>query len=98
MIRARRRAVEFMIAHPDEAGDIVAKPYNITPEVARSAVRNLTTSNTQGVPYWGDGQIPSRRHEADHRGAAKRRRDHRRSRLAKIIDTRFLPDDLKTSK
>ena len=28
-----------------------------TPEVARSAVRNLTTSMTEGVPYWGDGQI-----------------------------------------
>ena len=46
-----------MIAHPDEAGDIVAKPFNITPEVARSAVRNLTTSLTQGVPYWGDGRF-----------------------------------------
>ena len=33
-----------MIKHPDEAGDIVAKPFNITPEVAPSAVRNLTTS------------------------------------------------------
>ena len=24
-----------MIEHPDEAGDIIAKPFNITPEVAR---------------------------------------------------------------
>ena len=28
-----------------------------TREVARSAVRNLTTSRTQGIPYWGAGQI-----------------------------------------
>ena len=42
-----------MIEHPDEAGDIVAKEFNITPEVARSAVRNLTTSTTQGRAVLG---------------------------------------------
>ena len=57
VIRARRKAVEFMHANPDEAGDIVAKHYNIDKEVARSAVRNLTSSRTQGIPYWGSGQI-----------------------------------------
>ena len=30
VIRARRRAVEFMIENPDEAGDIVAKAFGIT--------------------------------------------------------------------
>jgi NitT/TauT family transport system substrate-binding protein len=98
VIRARRRAVEFMIAHPDEAGDIVAKPFNITPEVARSAVRNLTTSYTQGIPYWGNGQI--------HMEGMKRIIEVQRSvgaltgevDLAKIIDTSFLPDDIKTPK
>ena len=57
VIRAHRRAVDFMKANPDEAGDIVAKDYNLAPAVARSAVRNLTTSMTDGVPYWGSGQI-----------------------------------------
>jgi NitT/TauT family transport system substrate-binding protein len=98
VIRARRRAVEFMIAHPDEAGDIVAKPFNITPEVARSAVRNLTTSYTQGIPYWGNGQI--------HLEGMKRIIEVQRSvgaltgevDLSKIIDTQFLPDDIKTPK
>ena len=98
VIRARRRAVEFMIANPDEAGDIVAKPFNITPEVARSAVRNLTTSYTQGIPYWGSGQI--------HLEGMKRIIEVQRSvgalegevDLAKMIDTRFLPDDIKTPK
>jgi len=98
VIRARRRAVEFMIAHPDEAGDIVAKPFNITPEVARNAVRNLTTSYTQGVPYWGNGQI--------HLEGMKRIIEVQRSvgaltgevDLDKIIDTSFLPDDIKKPK
>jgi NitT/TauT family transport system substrate-binding protein len=98
VIRARRRAVEFMIAHPDEAGDIVAKPFNITPEVARNAVRNLTTSYTQGIPYWGNGQI--------HLAGMKRIIEVQKSvgaitgeiDLSKMIDTQFLPDDIKTPK
>jgi NitT/TauT family transport system substrate-binding protein len=95
VIRARRRAVEFMIAHPDEAGDLVAKDFNITPEVARSAVRNLTTSMTQGVPYWGDGRF--------HISAMKRIIEVQKSvgalegdiDITKMITTDFLPDDLK---
>ena len=98
VIRARRRAVEFMIANPDEAGDIVAKPFNITPEVARNAVRNLTKSYTQGIPYWGNGQI--------HLDGMKSIIEVQKSvgaitgeiDLAKMIDTQFLPDDIKTPK
>jgi NitT/TauT family transport system substrate-binding protein len=96
VIRARRRAVEFMIAHPDEAGDLVAKDFNITPEVARSAVRNLTTSYTQGIPYWGNGQI--------HLDGMKRIIEVQKSvgaiegdiDVSKMIDTGFLPNDIKT--
>jgi NitT/TauT family transport system substrate-binding protein len=96
VIRARRRAVEFMIAHPDEAGDLVAKDFNITPDVARSAVRNLTTSYTQGIPYWGNGQI--------HLDGMKRIIEVQKSvgaiegdiDLSKMIDTQFLPNDIKT--
>ena len=98
VIRARRRAVEFMHTNPDEAGDIVAKHYNLEPEVARSAVRNLTTSRTDGVPYWGPGQI--------HMDGLKRMVELQRGLgtikgevdFDKIIDTQFLPDDLKALK
>jgi len=95
VIRARRKAVIFMREHPDEAAAIVAKEYNIDLEVAKSAVRNLTTSKTKGVPYWGEGAI--------HLEGLKRMIEAQRSVGAisgevdygKIIDTRFLPDDLK---
>ena len=98
VIRARRKAVQFMKAHPDEAAEIVAKQYNIDLEVAKSAVRNLTTSTTKGVPYWGEGEI--------HLDGLKRMIEAQRSvgaitgevDYSKIIDTRFLPDDLKTIK
>jgi len=98
VIRARRKAVQFMKDHPDEAAEIVAKQYNLDLEVARSAVRNLTTAKTQGVPYWGEGEI--------HLDGLKRMIEAQRSvgaisgevDYSKIIDTRFLPDDLKKVK
>jgi NitT/TauT family transport system substrate-binding protein len=96
VIRARRRAVEFMYKNPDEAGDIVATHYNLEPAVARAAVRNLTSSRTDGIPYWGTGQIHlqglQRIIEVQRMvGAIKGDVD-----FDKIIDTSFLPDDIKT--
>jgi NitT/TauT family transport system substrate-binding protein len=96
VIRARRKAVKLMKEHPDEAAEIVAKQYNIDVDVAKSAVRNLTTSTTKGVPYWGDGEFQmdglKRMIEAQRSvGAIQGEVDY-----GKIIDTRFLPDDLKT--
>jgi NitT/TauT family transport system substrate-binding protein len=98
VIRARRQAVEFMSANPDEAGDIIAKAYNLEKDVARSAVRSLTQSRTQGIPYWGTGQF--------HLSGMKRMMDVQKMvgaitgefDLAKMIDTSFLPDDIKTPK
>jgi len=88
--------VKFMKEHPDEAAEIVAKQYNIDVDVAKSAVRNLTTSMTKGVPYWGEGEI--------HMEGLKRMIEAQRSvgaiqgdvDYSKIVDTRFLPDDLRT--
>jgi NitT/TauT family transport system substrate-binding protein len=98
VIRARRRAIQFMRDHPEEAGDIIAKPFNITPEVATSAIKNLINSTTEGIPYWGEGDI--------HLDGMKRIIEVQKSvgaltgdiDLSKIIDTRFLPDDLKQVK
>lgn len=95
VIRARRRAVEFMHQNPDEAGDIIARAYNIPAEVARTVVRNLTTNRTQGVPYWGSGQFDmaglERMVELQKSvGALTGNID-----LSKMIDTRFLPEDIR---
>jgi NitT/TauT family transport system substrate-binding protein len=98
VIRARRKAVQFMKTNPDESADIVAKAYNLERDVARSAVRNLVKSTTNGVPYWSEGQV--------NLSGLKRMIDAQKDvgaitgdvDLMKIIDTRFLPDDLKTIK
>jgi NitT/TauT family transport system substrate-binding protein len=98
VIKARRRAVQYMIEHPDESGDLIAKDFNITPEVARNAIRNLTKSMTEGVQYWGTGQIHldgmNRIIEVQKSvGALKGEFD-----MSKMIDTQFLPDDIKAVK
>jgi NitT/TauT family transport system substrate-binding protein len=95
VIRARRKAVAFMTSNPDESGDIIAKVYNLEPEVARAVVKNLTGSRTGGVAYWGAGDIHmdglNRAIEVQKMvGAISGDVD-----IAKIVDTRYLPDDLK---
>jgi NitT/TauT family transport system substrate-binding protein len=95
VLRARRQAVEFMYASPDESADMIAKVYNLEPDVARSAVRNLVTANTRGVRYWGPGDFRMDGMNAMMRaqrmvGALKQDPD-----WSKIIDASFLPDDLK---
>jgi NitT/TauT family transport system substrate-binding protein len=95
VIRARRKAVAFMEANPDEAGDIVAKAYNLDPAVGRSAVGFLVKSKTQGIPYWGTGQFNvdglKRIIEVQKMvGALTGEID-----IMKMVDTRFLPDDIK---
>jgi NitT/TauT family transport system substrate-binding protein len=98
VIRARRKAVDFMKQNPDEAGDIVAKVYNLDPEVARSAVKNLVDSRTNGIEYWGPGQIHMDGLEKAVEvqkmiGALSGDID-----LKSMIDTQFLPDDIKALK
>lgn len=96
VLRARRKAVEFMYAHPDEAGTIIAKAYSLEPNVAQSAVRNLTSARAEtGEPYWGAGDFHiegmNRMIEAQKLvGAISGDVD-----WSTVIDTRFLPDDLK---
>jgi NitT/TauT family transport system substrate-binding protein len=98
VIRAGRRALVFPRNHPEQAGEIISKPFNITPEVATSAIKNLINSTTQGIPYWGDGDV--------HLDGMKRIIEVQKSvgaltgdiDLSKVIDTQFLPDDLKQVK
>ena len=95
VIRARRRAVTFMKEHPDEAGTIVAKAYNLDPAVAQEAIRNLVGSRTQGVEYWGAGEM--------HMDGLRRAIEVQKMVGAisgdmdakSLVDTAFLPDDLK---
>jgi len=96
VIRARRQAVDYMYANPDESADIIAKVYNLEPAVAKSAVKNLLGSHDKsGVKYWSGGEINLKAMNEMMRaqkivGALKDDPD-----WTKIIDESFLPDDLK---
>ncbi|HUD87053.1 MAG TPA: ABC transporter substrate-binding protein [Xanthobacteraceae bacterium] len=98
ILRGRRKAVEFMSAHPDEAADIVAKAYNLDVEVAKSTIHNLVAPSKSGVPYWGPGYFDMAGMDRMIRaqklvGALSGDVD-----WSKIVDTSFLADDLKTKK
>jgi len=98
ILRGRRKAVEFMSAHPDEAADIVAKAYNLDVEVARSTIHNLVAPSKSGVPYWNAGKF-------DFAGMDRMIRAQKLVgalsgdvEWSKIVDESFLADDLKTKK
>ncbi len=99
IIRGRRKAVEFMYAHPDDAGEIIAKVYNLEPAVVKAAVNRLTTSHAKsGVHYWGPGGfdfagMDRMIHAQTVVGAFTGTAD-----WSKLVDTSFLPDDLKPHK
>jgi NitT/TauT family transport system substrate-binding protein len=96
LLRARRKAVEFMYANPDEAGDVVARVYDLDPAIARQAVRNLTTMAAGATrPYWGTGRfdikgmdamIAAQRSVGAYSGTPD---------WEKMIDRSFLAEDLK---
>jgi NitT/TauT family transport system substrate-binding protein len=98
VLRGRRKAVEFMSTHPDEAADIVAKAYNLDVEVARSTINNLVAPSKSGVPYWSAGNF-------DFAGMDRMIRAQKLVgalsgdvEWSKIVDESFLADDLKTKK
>jgi NitT/TauT family transport system substrate-binding protein len=98
ILRGRRKAVEFMSAHPDEAADIVAKAYNLDLEVAKSTIHNLVAPAKSGVPYWSAGNF-------DFAGMDRMIRAQKLVgaltgdvEWGKIVDTSFLADDLKPKK
>jgi len=54
IITARRKAVEFIKAHPAEAAPIMAREYKIPPEQAKSAIDSVL--GAKGV-YWSRGEF-----------------------------------------
>ena len=95
VLRARRMAVDYMYAHPEESAAIVAKAYNLDPAVALMAMRNLTAlGKTAGsLPYWGAGRFDTA--GMTRMIAAQKMVGALSSDVdwGKIIDRRFLPDD-----
>ena len=95
IIRARRKAVQFMNAHPDEAADIIARHNRIDPAATRELVRRLLAVRVDGRPYWNEGRVyldglNRMLKMQESIGNVKPPYD-----VEAVTDTRFLPDDLK---
>ena len=99
VIRARRRAVEYIYAHPAEAARLIAPEYKLDVAVTQEILENLIASTkASGYPYWGPGDI---RYEPMNNminveksvGSIVGDVD-----WGTLVDERFLPDDLKSKK
>jgi len=95
VIRARRRAVEYIYANPATAAALIAPEYNLDVAVTREILDALIASGTRsGTPYWGPGRIvygpmnemiKAQQEIGVVTGAVD---------WSQLVDTRFLPDDL----
>ncbi|MFZ5779470.1 MAG: ABC transporter substrate-binding protein [Pseudomonadota bacterium] len=54
VIEARRKGVEFLYANPKEAAAILAKAYNLPPDVATNALENILKQNPT---WWSRGEL-----------------------------------------
>ena len=52
LVQARRKAVDFIYANPEETAKIVAKHYNTDEKTILQAVKNLST-----LKYWSAGEF-----------------------------------------
>ncbi|MDT3687062.1 MAG: ABC transporter substrate-binding protein [Pseudorhodoplanes sp.] len=52
LVQARKKAVQFVYANPEETAKIVAKHYNADEKVILNAVKNLSA-----LKYWGSGEF-----------------------------------------
>ena len=54
VIEARRKGVEFLYANPKESAAILAKAYNLPPDIAASALQNILQ---QTPTWWSRGEL-----------------------------------------
>lgn len=99
IIRARRRAVDYIVANPDEAAKLIAPVYKLDKGVVEEILRKLIASEKKGgVPYWGPGDLrygPMDKMIAAQKDVGAISGDVNWDAL---VDEAFLPDDLKAKK
>jgi hypothetical protein len=98
VLKARRKAVEFMQSNPAEASAIIAKAYNLEPASPRKSSGCCSTREEERHPVLGTGRHPARHDEQHDPRAEARRRDQGRRRLVEAGRRIVPPDDLKSKK
>ncbi len=94
VIAARKEGLDYVMAHPDEAADLLAKAYS-NPDTAsfRTHMTDLVA-----IKYWSDGRLdyPAMDHMIEGlqiTGQLKQAPD-----WAKMVDLQFLPPDQRTAR
>jgi len=54
ILAVRRKSVDYVYAHPDEAAAIMAEAYNMKPEVTTKTIDNLVHTSQK---YWSTGEL-----------------------------------------
>src|SRR3546814_11189131 len=54
IIEGRRKGVEYLVKHPDEAGDILARQYKMDPKITKTAINDILAA--KGT-YWSTGKF-----------------------------------------
>jgi NitT/TauT family transport system substrate-binding protein len=54
IIAARRKGVEFILANPAEAGDILARQYKMPADIAKASISGILATKTT---YWSTGKL-----------------------------------------
>ena len=96
MLKARRKAVEFMAAKPREAAETIAADYKISVDVAEAVIKQMMKPATSlKIPHWGPGNIYVE--TLDNLMKAQKLLGHDVGKVdwSTMIDQSFLPEDLR---
>lgn len=99
MLKAWRKAVDFMNANPRESAQLIAKDYKVDVDVAEAVIRKLLKKETSAnLPYWGTGQIHP--DTLTNLMQAQRLLGHQVDQMdwSKVVDESFLPEDARSKK
>lgn len=91
ILAARRKAVQYVYAHPREAGEITAKAYNMKLEDAMAAVANTAKMKTK---LWLEGAVDIDELKAMQEGLMMTGLKLEAVDWKKLIDVSYLPADL----
>jgi NitT/TauT family transport system substrate-binding protein len=90
IVEGRREGVKFILAHPDEAADIVAKTYgNIEPSLIREVFRHFLE-----IRYWSEGALNYTAMDRMVEGLKIVGKLKEPVDWQKVVDVSFLPQDL----
>jgi NitT/TauT family transport system substrate-binding protein len=90
IVQARRKGIEFVYAHPEEAGRIVARAYSMKPEIGVEAVTSVAKTG-----YWLAGEVDAQLMENLAQGLRLTGELAGDVDWGKLVNTSMLPDDLK---